>query len=461
MREAMTTVQMRTGRGQLLVLTAVIAVMTSACASRAQPDTRPTASAVSAGQPGMAPPPSAGTPTMMTLADIYQRVAGMLDQPGIRYHATIQRNASTTGTNDPQGLGASTTELWVDGHAGVARLETHRVRDGWTTIVTPQGQYTLATPNNDISASPPLRCPGATLPVAIVLGCPDAPFQTYAFATPGGAPQVGEANPAVTIQPDQYTVRPAILLVAEKRQQPYRSGPVNEARRLYLDPATYLPIVEDVERQSGGQTTREHAIYAHDFTAAALPTDFFDPTALRRARPDPQGALDQPPAGFSLYWLGAHFAGAGGVPSMDLWHVDRYNRADQPWSSDQFTLEYTRADDPFGGQPVLRLTEYARAVWDTLPPSTHATDGPCWTQEELTLPNGRATLFLGFTWPGGVPPRPDACPTDRPTDRFLAHVEIGGAMIVIAPWTWPGQTREEGEALVRALSLQASPSTTG
>jgi hypothetical protein len=299
------------------------------------------------------------------------------------------------------------------------------------------------------------------LPVAVVLGCPDAPFQTYTFATPGGAPQAGEAIPAVTIRPDQYAGHPVILLVAQKRQQPYRSGPVSETRRLYLDLATYLPIAEDVERQSGGPTTEEHATYTYEITAAALPTGFFDPMALRRARPDPAGPLDRPPPGFPIYWFGAHFAGAGGVPPLDLWHVERYNRADTPWSSDQFTLEYTRADDPFGGQPVVRLTEYARAVWDTLPPSTFAPDGPCWTEEGLTLPQGRATLFLGYTWPGDVPPPPDACPTDRPTDRFLAHVEIGDTVIVVAPWTWPGQTREEGEALVRALSVRASASSTG
>jgi hypothetical protein len=93
----------------------------------------------------------------MTLADIYQRVAVTLDQPGARYHATIQRNGSATGTIDPEGWGTSTTEVWVDGNLGVARTETRRVRDGWTTIVTPQGQYTLTTPNNDISASPPLQ----------------------------------------------------------------------------------------------------------------------------------------------------------------------------------------------------------------------------------------------------------------------------------------------------------------
>ncbi|MGI8857758.1 MAG: hypothetical protein ACR2JW_18640 [Thermomicrobiales bacterium] len=456
-----TTARMHGDRRRLLAVVVALAVAASACASASQPDVRTAADPGSTGAIGTATLPPTGGPVNLSIADVYRQVEAALDQPGMRYHATIQRNASTTTTIDPAGLGASTTEVWVDGHAGVARMDARRVRDGWTTIVTQQGQYTLATPNDDISTLPPLQCPGTTLPVAVVLGCPDAPFQTYAFARPNGAPQAGEAIPAVTIQPGQYAGHPIIFIVAEKRQQPYRSGLVSETRRLSLDPATYLPIAEDVERQSGGQTTEEHATYAHEFTAAALPADFFDPTALRRARPDPQGQLDQPPPGFPIYWLGAHFAGAGGVPPLDLWHVDRYNRVDKPWSSDQFTLDYTRADDPFGGPPVVRLTEYARAVWNTLPTSTYAPDGPCWTAEELILPQGQATLFLGYTWPGGVPPPPEACPADRSPDRFLAHVEIGDTVVVIAPWTWPGQTREEAEALVRTLSLRAAASPTG
>ena len=84
-------------------------------------------------------------------------------------------------------------------------------------------------------------------------------------------------------------------------------------------------------------------------------------------------------------------------------------------------------------------------------PLAEGPDGPCWTQQELPLPQGRATLFLGFNWPGSVPPPPDACPVDRPRDRFLAHVYLGETIIIVEPWSWPDQTREGLEAIVRAL----------
>ena len=160
---------------------------------------------------------------------------------------------------------------------------------------------------------------------------------------------------------------------------------------------------------------------------------------------------DRPPLGFPAYWLGAGFPGAAGVPPLELWKVERYNPTDRPWDSDQVRLDYTRADEPPGGQPVVRLTEYARAVWATRPPLAEGPDGPCWAQQEVPLPQGRATLFLGFSWPGSVPPPPDACPVDRPHDRFLAHVYLGETVVVVEPWSWLDQTREGLEAIVRAL----------
>ncbi len=439
---------MPTRRLCLLTLVVAATVILVSCGQAQPPASRTAASPPPAGSPGTVPAsPTAGNPASLTVEEVYRRVEQTINRPGMLYHATIQDTGAT--------------DLWVDGLRNVARRELGRPGETSIMITTAQGRYTLTSYGEIMTTNQPM-CEGASVAAAAVLDCPNAAFETYTFATSGAAPQRSVATPSITIHPDQDAGRPAIVLIAHKRQQPWRSGPVTETRRLYLDPDTYLPFAEEVERESQGPGSHSRArlTYTHEFIpAGTVPAGFFDPAALRRARPDPQAALDQPPPGFTLYWLGAQFAGAAGVPPLEMWDVDRYNPAYQRWDSDQIILDYTRADDPFGGQPVVRLTEYARTVWETgqsaalAPPSqTHTPDGPCWTREEIALPNGRAILFLGFNWPDHVPPGPDdGCPTDRPHDRFEAHVFLGETVIVVSPGIWPNQTREGVEALVRAL----------
>ncbi len=203
------------------------------------------------------------------------------------------------------------------------------------------------------------------------------------------------------------------------------------------------------EQEYHGTTSRtqERATYAHEFIpAAAVPPDFFDPAALRALEPDPQAALDRPPPGFPLYWLGAQFPGAPGVPPLALGQSNRTGDAAQ-----RFFLAYRGADALPPGQVLLRLTEYARTDWETGTPGEQGLPGPCWTPEELLLPQGRATLFRGFRH---TPP--DACPTGHPHDLFVAHVDLGETIVVVEP-AWPDQTREGLEAVVRALRPRTPP----
>jgi hypothetical protein len=92
-------------------------------------------------------------------------------------------------------------------------------------------------------------------------------------------------------------------------------------------------------------------------------------------------------------------------------------------------------------------------------------DDACWSRQEVVLPDGRATLLLGFASDRvrlvlpGTTPEAVACPA-RPHDRFLAHAYLGQSVIQVAmpgvsgpggSLKSPYDTRSGVEALVRAL----------
>ncbi|HEX5166662.1 MAG TPA: hypothetical protein VFV93_14760, partial [Thermomicrobiales bacterium] len=162
-------------------------------------------------------------------------------------------------------------------------------------------------------------------------------------------------------------------------------------------------------------------------------------------------ALDDPPLGYTIYWLGARVNNGGPLPALELTHVSRYNPGDGSWPADQVVLEYGDPSQPFVDQPVVRIFEYSREVWARIPATTHGPDGPCWSTEEVRLADGRATLFAGFSWPDDVPPDPhdpDACPTDREHDRFFAHAFLGDTVVVI---DIPFDSRASLDAALMAL----------
>jgi hypothetical protein len=213
-----------------------------------------------------------------------------------------------------------------------------------------------------------------------------------------------------------------------------------------------LPIAEEVERHTGDETTAERATWTYDFVPLdSMASGFFDPMTLADARPDPDPALDEPPLGFTLYWLGAEFTSTGPLPNLELTHVSRYNPGDGTWPDDQVVLEYGNTAQPFVELPVLRIFEYSSEVWERIPAGTHGPDGPCWSTEEITLADGHATLFAGYSWPDDVPPDPNdpaACPVDRAHDRFFAQAFLGDTVVVI---DIPFDSRAKLEAALAAL----------
>jgi len=121
-----------------------------------------------------------------------------------------------------------------------------------------------------------------------------------------------------------------------------------------------------------------------------------------------------------------------------------------PWPPgiQHVNLAYARDSPALGKALTLWLTVYRRADWEGGGRAAHEPTDPCWAREEVMFPHGRAALW---SWPTPHPPRPGACPPDRPPEHFLAHVDLGEAVVVVEPAHGVNPPSEGLEAVVRAL----------
>jgi hypothetical protein len=385
------------------------------------------ASSVPTPTPTYAPPPlPTGQPTGMTVAAVYRRVQQAISRPGLLYHATIHFTARLGQgrkivTQDPAG---PPLRQWVDAGHDVAREE----QNGGATLRTTQRNYVRQS-DGQVEIRGPSTCDGATVATSAVLG-----------VTFIGCPQ-----PGTVVQRGRYAGRPAIVLVR---------GTATGTWLLYLDARTFLPLAGELtgllSEVTPPQPLQERAVVTHAFIPVhAVPAHFFDPAAFR-----PEAPLNRAPRGFTIGWLGAHFAGRRHLPPLVLSKVE----VTQP--GPEFILFYASADamgPGWWGPPLVTLVETSprpRATWN----SRSRPYGPCVARQDITLPRGRASIFMGFESMGALHLRPP-CPT-RAYDRFIADVLLGQTVIhVDAPgWTAgtrsgasPYNTRKGIEMVVRAL----------
>ena len=228
--------------------------------------------AASSASPSARRPEPAGTPDSAALADLYARAARALDQPGLLYHATVQWEQAPAGT--PTWRQVNTTEVWIDGHRGVARLKAQNAESSWVSVVTTQGRYIWPTSGAGVTPGP--TCAGASLPVAVLYSV------SYSWTHSCPAVQVGGTPPGM-LEQGQYEGGTALVLVAPEQRSCVKEGcSAFETRRLYLDPATALPVGEETELVRGSSTTRGRATWRSEFIPVdAVPADFFDPASLR------------------------------------------------------------------------------------------------------------------------------------------------------------------------------------
>jgi hypothetical protein len=399
------------------------------------------ASSVPTPTPAYAPPPvPTGQPTGMTVAAVYRRVQQAISRPGLLYHATIHFTARLgQGRKIVTQVGPSLRQ-WVDAGHDVAREE----QNGRATLLTAQRNY-LRQPDSTIlqvDMTGPTTCDGATVAASAVLG-----------VTFIGCPQ-----PGTVVQRGRYAGRPAIVLVR---------GTATGTWLLYLDARTFLPLAEEstglFSEVTPPQPLQEREVFTHAFIPVhAVPAHFFDPAAFR-----PEAPLNRAPRGFTIDWLGAHFAGRRHLPPLVLSRVEVTQRPSGP----EFILFYSSAD-AFGpgwwGPALVTLVEEPLARWWRLPAGSKPPYGPCWAHRDITTPRGRARILLGFENAPG--PGSKSCPAP-PYNRFMAIAYLGQTVVFVdAPEaqagsrtiTNPYNTRQGIERVVRALQPRVpTPGATG
>jgi hypothetical protein len=209
--------------------------------------------------------------------------------------------------------------------------------------------------------------------------------------------------------------------------------------RLYIDPATWMPIANESRSEIPGSDDQsfelEYAVaYDSEFIPrASLVDDFFEPATIGYVPRDPEAALQNEDPGIPVYWLGQTFDGGGKLPTLQLQtsgvFADRDPRLPKLYL---VTMEYGDAADKHG-PAMVGFQEYSPEDWQNLSEKDRS------PTEEIALPDGRALLFrMTGDWGG---------------DRYLAHVYLPGTVIMVMDFDSPSpyNNREGFLAVIHGL----------
>jgi hypothetical protein len=393
-----------------------------------------------------APSERVGGTSALSVAGVYQGVERELRRHDGIYRDTVEAK-SDFGVFSQSG----TITRWADVRRDASREESKMTPSGSSVrITTRDGRYSREASGNITTTSARYwTCNGVGIAASAVLGCP-GPTERSTAEVRGGT----------------YEGRSTIVLITvgtiSGSDETY-----SFTRRLHLDPGTFLPIA----LEGGGQfdmglvmPATERYRFEHRFVPPAdLAKDLFDPASIGYGAVDPAQALDRPSPGLQIFWLGREFA-ASGLPALALSKVDAPDRG----PGYRYVLYYAPRDDRYA-PPIATLQLWPRAAWDAIlrqGPVGHLWDDPCWSREEVSLPDGRAVIFSGFA--GDVVRIPAAgasagpCPS-RPHDTFLAHVYLADAVVMVSAPRVGGaggmttsayDTRYGIEALARGLGAR-------
>ncbi len=427
---------MRTIWVRLVAVAIVIGAIATGCGAATSPAIEETTEAVTGG----ADAPSA--------EEIYSGLGQTLKQPGFIFHSTVTVEVSAGPYSH-----TATIQRWVDAERGVAREDTSfspaNDTPQQTATVIANGGYYHREPSGNVSVGKPLTCRGASAAISLVLGCPESTDQL-----------------TTTVETGQNAGKPSLVLVTSGTTRGSDER-ITFTDRLHLEPDTYLPIA--LERDGTidfGETIPERGkwVFTNEFVPAdSLPGNFFDPASIGYVERDPADQLRQTSWGIPVHWLDQHLDATGELPPLILGSVEV---PDDPGPGYKFSLNYHSATDPYG-PPVLTIEEWSMSDWKANDAKSRAKmpprwETPCWEREELDLPDGRATIYSGYTLETLHTPPPDGsfsepnCP-DQPYDQFIAQVELGPTFLFIQAPGGFGQSRspydsQEGmEAIVRAL----------
>jgi len=382
-----------------------------------------------------------GSPSALTVAELYRAAERELRSHDGIYEATVEV-ASDFGPFSSSG----TITRWADVRRDASREESTMTPWGSSAMITtPDGRYWRDI-SGRITTSPARAwtCQGVGVAASAVLGCPGPTERSTAEVREGA-----------------HDGRPVIALVT--------TGTISGSdetytftRRLYLDPGTYLPLAMEGDGQMDFGTTvpaKERYRFQHRFVSSdAVAKDLFDPASIGYAATDPVRALDRPSIDMQVHWLGSDFVAASGLPALVLSRIDTPERG----PGYRYLLYYVPRDDRYA-PPVASLQLWPRPAWDTVLREArfgNVWDDPCWSREEISLPNGTATIFSGFAGEIRMGAAPGASCPSRPHDTFLAHVYLSDSVVMVGAPSASGvggmtrspyDTRDGIEALVRGL----------
>lgn len=306
----------------------------------------------------------------LSLTSVYHAAQQTLRRSGKIYTATIRTTSSSFGHQFTY-----IDQVWIDVGRDIGRTESrYQTPQGWITeyrIDTPHGSYIRYPQDRKITPATLNTCYGTGIAVSLVLGCP-GPTETS----------------TTRVQLGRYDGKPAIVLVKSGTVSGEDSSSTGVGR-LYLDPHTFLPIaMTSTGKTNAGRVSPfwARAVYTHRFVArSTLPANLFDPASI--GYQPPENDLNHPPAGFTVYWLGAHVAGTGRYPALDLYQVETASGGGPGYS---FILHYGKAPNPVAF-PMLSLQEYPASRNGFL----RSPNGPCHAGQTVALAHGKATIDGG------------------------------------------------------------------
>src|SRR3990170_7549062 len=247
----------------------------------------------------------AGSPSTLSVAELYRTVERELHKHDGVYQATVEVT-SDFGLFSSSG----TITRWADVRADASREESNMTPPGSSAMVTTRDGRYWRDVSGRITTSPARfwTCNGVGIAASAVLGCPGPTERSTA--------EVREAT---------HDGQPVIVLVTtgtiSGSDQTYTF-----TRRLYLDPATYLPIALEGDGHIDFGTlmpAKERYRFQHRFVSSgAVLKDLFDPASIGYAPTDSAHALDRPSTDMRVYWLGSDFAAAAGLPALVLSKID-------------------------------------------------------------------------------------------------------------------------------------------
>jgi hypothetical protein len=385
----------------------------------------------------------AESPSALTVAELYRAAERELRQHDGVYQATVEV-VSDFGLFSSSG----TITRWADVRSDASREESNMTPSGSSVMITTRDGRYWRDVSGRISTSPARywTCNGVGIAASALLGCPGPTERS-----------------TVEVRTATREGQPVIVLVT--------TGTISGSdetyaftRRLYLDPATYLPIALEGDGQIDFgrlMPAKERHRFQHRFVSSgAVAKDLFDPASIGYAPTDPARALDRASADMHVYWLGSEFAAASSLPALVLSKID----APEHGPGYRYLLYYSPRDDRYA-PPVASLQLWPRPAWDAVLRASrfgNVWDDPCWTREELSVPRGTATIFSGFAGEvriGAAAGSGSTCPL-RPYDAFLAHVYLGDSVVMVSAPGMSGvrgmtkspyDTRDGIEALVRGL----------